>query len=190
MCDPGSIPEANIVEEPPMKTRAVGAGLILAVVAMALVLVSSPIAAQDKAATPVRPYGGSCSVAITPLTPPGVFPQVVQFTYDCILQHLGRTSAVAIQTNSLAGPPIGNVLIVTAVNESTYKAANGDLLYATFVGSGEIDLATGNVAFDGIETFTGGTGRFANAKGAAAIEGIASIFTNVGFFTADGTLAY
>jgi hypothetical protein len=173
-----------------MKTRAIGAGYILAVVATALVVASSSIAAQDKAATPVRPYGGSCSVAITPLTPPGVFPQVVQFNYDCILKHLGRTTAVAIQTNSLAGPPIGNVLIATSVNETTYEAANGDLLYATFAGSGEIDLATGNVAFDGIETFRGGTGRFVNANGTAAIEGIASIFTNVGFFTANGTLAY
>jgi hypothetical protein len=173
-----------------METRAVGGGLILAVVTMALVLASSPIAAKDKPAEPVRPYGGGCSVAITPLTLPGVFPQVVQFNYDCIFQHLGRTSAVAIQTNSLAGPPDGNVLFVTAVNETTYKSANGDLLFATFAGSGEIDLATGNVEFDGIETFTGGTGRFVNAEGTAGVEGLASIFTNVGFFTANGTLAY
>jgi hypothetical protein len=176
-----------------MKTRAHAAesipAVIPAVLATALVVASSSIAAQEKAGT-VRQHGGSCSVAITPLTPPGVFPQVVQFDYDCILKHLGRTTAVAIQTNSLAGPPIGNVAIVTAVNESTYKAANGDLLYASFAGSGEIDLATGNVAFDGIETFSGGTGRFVSATGTAAIEGMASIFTNVGFFNADGTLEY
>jgi hypothetical protein len=172
-----------------MKTRAKGAGYTAAL-ATALVAASSSIAAQEQAAAPVRPHGGSCNVVITPLTPPGVFPQVVQFNYDCILKHLGRTTAVAIQTNSLAGPPIGNVVIVTAVNQTTYKAANGDLLHASFAGSGEIDLTTGNVAFDGIETFSGGTGRFVNASGTAAIEGMASIFTNVGFFNADGTLAY
>ena len=173
-----------------MKTRAVGIRSTPCVIGMALVLASSPTAAQDKAATPVRPYGGSCSVAITPLTPPGVFPQVVQFNYDCILKHLGRTTALATQTISLAGPPVGNVLIVTTVNETTYKAANGDLLYATFAGSGEIDLSTGNVVFDGTETFNGGTGRFVKAKGTAALEGMASILINVGFFTANGTLAY
>ena len=173
-----------------MKTRSVGAGSIVAVLAVGLVIAWSPIAAQGKAASPVRPYGGSCSVAITPLTPPGVFPQVVQFSYDCILKHLGRTTAVATQTNTPVGPPVDDIVIVTAVNETTYKAANGDLLYATFAGSGEIDLATGNVAFDGIETFTGGTGRFVDAKGTAAVEGIASIFTNLGFFTVNGTLAY
>ena len=56
--------------------------------------------------------------------------------------------------------------------------------------SREVDLATRNVAFDGIETFTGGTGRFFGANGAAALDGTASVFTNVGFFTASGTLAY
>jgi hypothetical protein len=172
-----------------MSTRTLRPGLVPAVAAIALAIASSAVAG-DKAAAPVRPYGGSCDVAITPVTPPGVFPQIVQFEYDCILKHLGRTTALATQTNSLAGPPIGNIVFVTSVNETTYKAANGDLLYATFVGSGEVDLATGNVAFDGIETFSAGTGRFANANGSATLEGTASIFTNLGFFTATGTLAY
>jgi hypothetical protein len=173
-----------------MKTRANGARCIPTVVAAALVVGSSPIAAEENGATPVRPYGGNCSVTVTPLTPPGVFPQVVQFNYDCILKHLGRTTATATQTNSLTGPPVGDVLIVTSVNETTYKAANGDLLRASFNGSGEIDLTTGNVAFDGIESYRGGTGRFVNATGIAALEGTASIFNNIGAFDVNGTLAY
>ena len=172
-----------------MTIRTLPPGFASAVAAIALAIASSSVAG-DKAAAPARPYGGSCDVAITPLTAPGVFPQVVRFDYDCVLKHLGRTTAVATQTISLAGSPIGNIVFVTSVNKTTYTAANGDLLRATFAGSGEIDLATGEVAFDGVETFTGGTGRFVNAHGTAAVEGTASIFTNIGFFTAGGTLAY
>lgn len=173
-----------------IRTQILRTGCIAALLAIALALPSPPIAAKGKVAAPVRPYGGSCSAVVTVLTSPGVFPQQLRIDLDCTLRHLGRTTGVAMQTVSLAGPPIGTILQVSILNETTYQAANGDLLFQDFAGSGEIDLATGDVTFEGTETFAGGTGRFVNAIGSAEAEGSASIFTNLGFYTTKGTLAY
>ena len=105
-----------------------------------------------------------------------------------MLRHLGRTTGVAVQTVSTAGPPAGAILPLLIVNETKYEAANGDLLFQDFAGSGELNLTTGDVTFEGTETFAGGTGRFVNVVGIAEAEGRASIFTNLGFYTTKGTL--
>ena len=60
----------------------------------------------------------------------------------------------------------------------------------SFVGTGQLDPVTGEVTFVGIETYLGGTGRFANATGSATAQGSASIFTNLGTFTVKGRIAY
>ncbi len=138
---------------------------------------------------PERPYVGSCSTAITPLTPPGVFPQQLRIDYDCALAHLGRSTAVVMQVVT----PISQsgVIVTTLVeNTTTYTAANGDKLNASFAGSALINVQSGDVRFIGTETFEGGTGRFADASGSSDLEGTASIFTNVGFFTTKGQIAY
>jgi len=88
------------------------------------------------------------------------------------------------------GPPIGQTLPLLISNTTTYRAANGDLLNAVFVGGGTLDLVTGDVAFSGKETFTGGTERFAGASGSDSLEGSASNATNTGEFTVRGTLTY
>lgn len=124
------------------------------------------------------------------MTAPGVFPQLLHIALDCALTHLGRTTGEALQIVTPAGPPVGSVLPVSIVNETTYQAANGDLLFQNFAGTAQIDLATGEVTFEGIETFAGGTGRFVNAVGMSELEGGASIFTNLGFYTTKGTFAY
>jgi hypothetical protein len=49
-------------------------------------------------------------------------------------------------------------------------------------------LAT--VTFSGTETFEGGTGRFAEATGSAAVVGTASLITNTGSYETSGTLTY
>lgn len=56
------------------------------------------------------------------------------------------------------------VLEVDAV--STYTAANGDQLHAVI--SGSLDGLTGHITAE--VTYTGGTGRFANASGTAILE--------------------
>jgi hypothetical protein len=151
--------------------------------------VAFSITATALAASPERPYGGRCSTVITPLTAPGVFPQELRIDYDCTLAHLGRTSAVVMQ---IVTPINQSGAVVTAVieNETIYTAANGDALNASFTGTALINIQTGEVRFIGTETFEGGSGRFTDASGSADLEGTASIFTNVGFFTTKGLISY
>ena len=141
------------------------------------------------AANPERPYKGSCSTVVMPLTPPGVFPQQLHIDYECHLAHLGRTSGVANQTVTPVGPPAGSVVPLLIQNTTTYTAANGDQLFVTFTGTAMLDLSTGEVTFIGVENFKGGTGRFAKAAGSAQLEGTASIVTNRGFFTSKGRIS-
>jgi len=136
-----------------------------------------------------RPYGGSCSTVITPLTPPGVFPQRLRIDYDCMLAHLGRTTAVATQVVTPTGQ--SGAIVTTIIENSTfYTAANGDSLNVAFTGTALINVQTGEVRFIGTETFEGGSGRFIDASGSADLEGTASIFTNVGFVTTKGSIGY
>ena len=67
---------------------------------------------------------------------------------------------------------------------------SGDELRASFIGSGLLDLTTGEVTFIGVETYDGGTGRFVQATGSSNLQGDASIVTNRGFFTVNGRIAY
>jgi hypothetical protein len=150
-----------------------------------------PFAGAALAAKPDRPYSGSCSTVVAPQGPPpapGV-PQLLDITYDCTLAHLGRTTAAVQQVVSFAGAGPSGVLLSLA-NTTTYTAANGDQLIATFQGSALLDPQTGDVSFVGIETFNGGSGRFANATGNSQLEGTASVFTNRGFFTTKGRISY
>lgn len=142
------------------------------------------------AANPERPYRGSCSTVIMPLTPPGVFPQQLHIDYECTLAHLGRTTAVVIQTVTPVAPPADSVVPLLVQNKTTYTAANGDQLFATFTGTAMLSLETGDVTFIGVENFKGGTGRFAKAAGSAQLEGTASILTNRGFFASKGRISY
>lgn len=155
--------------------------------AVAVAMASPSLAA---AAAPERPFGGSCNAVVTRLTDPGVFPEVLRVDLDCILQHLGRVVGEATTTVSPAGPPIRQTLPIVLTSVTTYEAANGDLLDQTFYGTGEVDTVTLEVTFEGMETFSGGTGRFVDAVGVAHTVGNASFVTNTGFLTTKGRLAY
>jgi hypothetical protein len=77
--------------------------------------------------------------------------------------YLGAyTEAGALQLT-----PTGSAGVFIATATSTYTAANGDQLTATF--SGQLNFATGAVSAD--VTYTGGTGRFAGATGTAVLIG-------------------
>ncbi len=153
----------------------------------AMLLLQLPASAL--AADPQRPYGGRCSTVVTPVTAPGVFPQELHIDSDCHLTHLGRTSGQSTQYVIPAGPP-GATIPLLITNTTVYRAANGDQLKMSFLGTGQLDPTTGEVTFIGTEKFEGGTGRFANATGSATVQGGASIFTNLGSFTTRGRIAY
>lgn len=135
-----------------------------------------------------RPYKGSCVTAITNLPPnPADPPNLQRLRIDgtCQLAHLGRTTFSAQQIVTFTGP-----LTATITNTATYTAADGDLLFASWAGSGTVDASSGIVAFSGSESFHGGTGRFVDAQGSASTSGNASLVTNTGEFTVVGTLMY
>jgi hypothetical protein len=149
---------------------------------------SSAAGSPAMSAVQARPFGGRCETAITPIAPqPGDPPNAfrLHIEYVCQLAHLGRTTAVAEQIVIATGPTTQ-----VASNTTVYTAANGDQLFATWSGSSTFDPTTFNVVFSGPETYTGGTGRFAQASGSAFISGTASLSANTGEFTSEGTLSY
>ena len=139
-----------------------------------------------------RPIAGDCDNDITPLSPPGVFPVLLAVEVTCHISHLGLTvgftdSEVIVP----ADPPVGTVLpVFITVAKIVYVAANGDQLWSTFGGTGEIDFASGRATFDGTETYIGGTGRFHTAEGQSHTFGEGSLFTNKATLTTSGTISY
>jgi hypothetical protein len=73
-------------------------------------------------------------------------------------------------------------------------AANGDRVNSSFTGTGTTNLADFTAVFEGTDTFSGGTGRFADASGTAHIQGTAVLDpatgTGKGQFTIAGTITY
>jgi len=147
---------------------------------LTLVLMAGPAAAGTD-----RPYSGRCSTVVTPIDETHL-----QIAGNCNLTHLGAATADTLQTVTPMGPPMMGMLMLHIENDTTYRAANGDLLTMKFTGHGHLDLATGHVHYMGVESFTGGTGRFAEASGMASVEGTASVATNVGQFTSRGRISY
>ena len=133
-----------------------------------------------------RPFGGHCDTDIAILPPlPGDPANLLRLhiEYNCQLQHLGRTTAIAEQTVTFTGPTTA-----IASNTTTYTAANGDQLFATWSGTSVTEGQL--VTFSGPERYLGGTGRFSGATGSSEITGTASFVTNTGQFTSAGTLTY
>jgi hypothetical protein len=151
----------------------------------AMALLALGLSASPAEARQDRPYGGRCSTVVTPINE-----SQLRIAGDCRLTHLGAATADTLQTVMPMGPPMMGMLMLHITNDTTYRAANGDLLTMKFTGHGHLDLATGHVHFMGVESFTGGTGRFAAATGMASVEGHASVVTNVGQFVSKGRISY
>ena len=165
------------------------------VITMLLALATIAVIATFAWAKPIEsrvslPFSGACQTRFQVLSPPNIFPLQLHIVSHCLFSHLGLTTGSTSQTVTAPGPPIGQTLPLLISNTTTYRAANGDLLNAVFVGGGTLDLVTGDVAFSGKETFNGGTGRFAGASGSDSLEGSASNATNTGEFTVRGTLTF
>lgn len=141
-----------------------------------------------------RPMKGGCEMAIEvlePLNPP--HPMVLALDVRCHLSHLGLTyGGTARELIYATAPPTpeGFLPMAIYIERITYIAANGDELWSTYSGSGEINLATHWGTFDGWETYTGGTGRFDGATGASRLVGAGSPYEGVGHFTTKGTISY
>jgi hypothetical protein len=146
------------------------------------------VAGPSFAATPERPFGGTCTFASTLLPPePGQPPNVVRFHQDevCHLRHLGLTTASTTETVTFT--ETGLVFVTTI----TYTAANGDQLFTTESGTATPPDQNGLIHFSGTQTVTGGTGRFADASGSFSEVGTVNPATATGEVEfISGTLSY
>jgi hypothetical protein len=160
-----------------LQRRAKQAAVVILMGLLAVMLPASNVRAGD----PARPLALSCETVFA-FNATGA----IELRGTCHYSHLGLTTASAVQ---IAIPqPDGSLHIV---NTAVYTAANGDALFATFVGTGFF-TATG-VTFSGVETYSGGTGRFENASGAAALAGSATFTaptSGIGEFSGHGALSY
>jgi hypothetical protein len=156
--------------------------LVVSLGACGILLAVPVMNAIGKPAAPIRPLDVSCQTTFA-FTQTGS----IDIEGTCHYSHLGLTTSVAEQF-LLQGP--GGTLVI--VNMAKYTAANGDELHSTFVGTGVFTSAT-SVSFSGTETYTGGTGRFADATGSATLVGSAE-FTSpsagVGQYSGEGTISY
>lgn len=133
------------------------------------------------AGNPVRPLSLSCETTFAFNATGAIDLQGI-----CHYSHLGLTTTSAVQI--VIPQPDGSLHIVDTI---VYTAANGDKLFATFVGTGFF-TATG-VSFSGRETYAGGTGRFQDASGSSILAGTATFTaqtSGIGEFSGHGTLSY
>jgi hypothetical protein len=127
-----------------------------------------------------RPAGGRCTTAIGPAPTRAGYALSLHITGVCQLKHLGRATIVIEQDFAFDG---------SIVNVTTHTAANGDVLNSTWYSApGESSSNGIDATFAGVETYVGGTGRFANVSGSSRVEGTAHL--DVGEYTSEGTIVY
>lgn len=142
----------------------------------------SSLAARTTDAAASRPAGGRCVTTVT-VVGGNATSIALAISGTCNLEHLGRTTMVAVQTVSLVDGAI--------VNSTTYTAANGDKLSSSFVGQ-VVSPPGPDVTFTGTETYNGGTGRFEGASGSSTLDGTATLGGPVGTgeYTTKGAIKY
>jgi hypothetical protein len=84
------------------------------------------------------------------------------FVGSGLATHLGRYE----EAGSAQFTPTADPTVLQVDAQTTYTAANGDELHAVI--SGHLDAVTGKVT--GTVTYVGGTGRFSDATGTAALS--------------------
>ena len=136
-----------------MKRYSSDAGFALA--ALAVLGLAGPVTAGEKEHFKGRLEG---DVAITPLAPPFVA-VLVEGTGKA--NHLGKFT--------FAFPHIVNRATMTGIGTYHFTAANGDKLTADVTGLAT-PIGGGVLSIEETATITGGTGRFAGAKGHFIVE--------------------
>jgi hypothetical protein len=195
-----------------MSSRAIRVVFLLALVPLSIARCGerAPLAPTDQAAAarqPAslqsnrhgRPIKGECTTTISFLEPgtegqcaaflPVLASAFIRIDGECTVSHLGRTNVTAIQQLLFEFDQNGVPIVTSLRNCSTLTAANGDTLAHTTTGV-VAPAGPEDVSFTGPMTFTGGTGRFADASGSATFNGTASLATNTGAFSFEGTIAY
>ena len=93
-----------------------------------------------------------------------------------------------IGVGTIAATSVVNFCTGVQTSEAVITAANGDQLSFETVGNFDPSDPT-NVSFWGDFTFTGGTGRFANATGSGTYAGTADTIAGVGQYDMNGMIS-
>jgi hypothetical protein len=152
-------------------------GIHLLMVAMML----TAALAVPEAAEKQVPFRGAIQgqeVDIFQGPPPGTLS--VDGSATGIATHLGQCTFMWKLTVTLADG--------SAAGSSQFIAANGDSLYTTTVGQGEPTDTPGLNRIVEINTITGGTGRFAGAKGSFTLERLVDLATGLTSGSFHGTI--
>jgi hypothetical protein len=139
--------------------------------------------ARQATAQHAVPFRGTYATTFT--LAPGPAPGVFELQFNAVghANHLGHSGGPSTHLlNALVNPN-------TQVGTSTFFAANGDRLDTTYSGIAAPPGPNGVIQFSGTLTITGGTGRFRNATGSAAVVGTANVGTGTGQFTFSGTIS-
>src|SRR5437879_4932655 len=139
---------------------------------MAAMLLTAALAGPARAAEKQVPFKGSVQgreTAVFQPPPPGTLS--VDGSGTGIATHLGQfTVTWKITVNVSDGSAIGSFHFI---------AANGDSIFTTLAGQSEPTDTPGVFNIVEINTITGGTGRFAGAKGSFTLERLTDL--NTGF---------
>jgi hypothetical protein len=138
---------------------------------------TSPAPSESRVAVPLK---GSC-VTTSTATPIGPGKLRILVNGECHFTHLGKTQFFADQIANIAGG--------TLTGSNVFTAANGDQLFATNSGSLGPPVS-GILAVGGAVTFTGGTGRFANASGEGQFSGEVNVVAQTGANSWEATIRY
>lgn len=144
---------------------------------------ADPAALQSAQSTLVSttiPFVGRCETSF-------VFIGEPTFTINsvCQMRGIGRVTGVMLQTLDFSQTATTGLIGISS--SIVYTTPNGDQLFATFAGTGS---QTGpDIQLSGVETFVGGTGRFAGTSGSGTSDGAASVLTSTGYYSTTGTLS-
>ena len=148
---------------------------------MAAMFLTAALVGPAAAAEKQVPFSGSVQGNETDVfqgPPPGSL--LVDGSVTGIATHLGRcTLTYKVTVNLLAGSSTGFAQLI---------AANGDSIFTTIVGQGEPTDTPGIARIVEINTITGGTGRFAGAKGSFTLERLVDLATGVTSGSFHGTI--
>ncbi|MFN0132162.1 MAG: hypothetical protein ACKVW3_06480 [Phycisphaerales bacterium] len=119
-----------------------------------VVVAASILGLSDPACAAARPHKSSGTAQ---------FVSPTEFVGAGRATHLGNYS----EAGTVAFTPTGNPAVLNVVGTITYTASDGSELHAAV--AGELNGATGAVS--ATVTYTGGTGRFADATGSSCLTG-------------------
>jgi hypothetical protein len=162
-----------------MQRRTVASGIFT--LANPLLIVCGLLAAGSSAWAGERvPFSGSLHAHETTVSEDPGISFVTDGTGGGIASHLGRfTVAWEFTVNLADGTGSGPV---------RYTAANGDEIFTTSVGQSEPTGTPGVFHIVEIQTVTGGTGRFADAKGSFTVDRLVDLTTGLTSGSFHGTI--